>query len=40
MKSGSGTKDLVERLMGKNPEHRFAFIQANANAIDEDAIDA
>jgi topoisomerase-4 subunit B len=35
-----GTKDLVERLMGKNPEHRFAFIQANANAIEEDAIDA
>ena len=23
-------KDLVERLMGKNPEHRFNFIQANA----------
>jgi len=26
--------------MGKNPEHRFAFIQANAAAIEEDAIDA
>ncbi|HET9354545.1 MAG TPA: DNA topoisomerase IV subunit B, partial [Sphingomicrobium sp.] len=23
-------KDLVERLMGKNPEHRFQFIQNNA----------
>ena len=23
-------KDLVDRLMGKNPEHRFNFIQANA----------
>ncbi|WP_294390896.1 DNA topoisomerase IV subunit B [uncultured Sphingomonas sp.] len=35
-----GTKDLVDRLMGKHPEHRFAFIQANAAAIEEDAIDA
>ncbi|HMI20891.1 MAG TPA: toprim domain-containing protein, partial [Sphingomonas sp.] len=35
-----GTVDLVERLMGKNPEHRFAFIQANAAAVEEDAIDA
>ncbi len=33
-------KDLVERLMGRNPEHRFAFIQASAAAVDEDAIDA
>jgi topoisomerase-4 subunit B len=36
----AGTRDLVERLMGKNPEHRFAFIQANAAAVEEDAIDA
>jgi topoisomerase IV subunit B len=36
----AGTRDLVDRLMGKNPEHRFAFIQANAAAIEEDAIDA
>jgi topoisomerase-4 subunit B len=36
----SGVKDLVERLMGKNPEHRFAFIQANAAYLDEEAIDA
>jgi topoisomerase-4 subunit B len=33
-------KDLVDRLMGKNPEHRFAFIQARAAAIEGDAIDA
>src|SRR5437868_11882075 len=33
-------KDLVERLMGKNPEHRFQFIQSRAAAVDEDAIDA
>jgi topoisomerase-4 subunit B len=34
------TKDLVERLMGKNPEHRFAFIQSHAAELDEEAIDA
>ncbi|MCL6682944.1 DNA topoisomerase IV subunit B [Sphingomonas alba] len=33
-------KDLVERLMGKNPEHRFQFIQSRASAIEDDAIDA
>ena len=33
-------KDLVERLMGKNPEHRFAFIQNRAAAVDDGAIDA
>jgi len=33
-------KDLVDRLMGKNPEHRFNFIQERAAAVDEDAIDA
>jgi topoisomerase IV subunit B len=32
--------DLVDRLMGKNPEHRFNFIQANAAQLDEEAIDA
>ncbi len=36
----ASVRDLVERLMGKNPEHRFQFIQANASAIDEEAIDA
>jgi topoisomerase-4 subunit B len=33
-------KDLVDRLMGKHPEHRFQFIQANASTLDDDAIDA
>ena len=33
-------KDLVERLMGTNPAHRFTFIQENAARMDEDAIDA
>lgn len=33
-------KDLVERLMGKNPEHRFAFIQSRAGALEGDQIDA
>ena len=33
-------KDLVERLMGRNPEHRFAFIQSSAARIDAAAIDA
>ncbi len=32
--------DLVERLMGRNPEHRFAFIQASAAQVDVSAIDA
>ncbi len=35
-----GVRDLVDRLMGKNPEHRFNFIQENAARVDEDAIDA
>jgi topoisomerase IV subunit B len=33
-------RDLVDRLMGKHPEHRFAFIQENASRIDEEVIDA
>ena len=33
-------KDLVDRLMGRHPEHRFAFIQASAQRIEADAIDA
>jgi len=33
-------RDLVERLMGKNPEHRFQFIQNSAAAVDEGSIDA
>jgi topoisomerase-4 subunit B len=35
-----GVKDLVERLMGRNPEHRFNFIQAHAAEISEEEIDA
>ncbi len=33
-------RDLVDRLMGRVPEHRFQFIQAHAGAIAKDAIDA
>ncbi len=36
----SAVRDLVDRLMGRNPEHRFAFIQANAGAVEDEAIDA
>ena len=32
--------DLVDRLMGKNPEKRFLFIQQNATMLDDEAIDA
>ena len=33
-------RDIVERLMGKDPAKRFEFIQNRAAAVDEDAIDA
>src|SRR5690349_2705584 len=33
-------KDLVERLMGRDPAPRFEFIQSRASAIDEEEIDA
>ena len=33
-------KDLVDRLMGRNPAHRFEFIQNHAAELDEEAIDA
>ncbi|TKD51127.1 DNA topoisomerase IV subunit B [Sphingomonas baiyangensis] len=36
----AGVKDLVDRLMGTNPAHRFAFIQENAARLEDDAIDA
>ncbi|RDE05762.1 DNA topoisomerase IV subunit B [Sphingomonas aracearum] len=36
----AGVKDLVDRLMGNNPAHRFAFIQENAARVDEEALDA
>jgi topoisomerase-4 subunit B len=35
-----GVRDLVDRLMGRNPEHRFNFIQNHAAELDEEAIDA
>ena len=33
-------RDLVDRLMGRNPEHRFHFIQNHAAELDEEEIDA
>ena len=36
----ANVRDLVDRLMGKNPEHRFNFIQENAARVNEEAIDA
>jgi len=33
-------KDLVDRLMGRNPEHRFDFIQNRASEVDRGLIDA
>jgi topoisomerase IV subunit B len=33
-------KDLVERLMGRDPAKRFEFIQNSAAAVDESSIDA
>ena len=33
-------KNLVDRLMGRNPEHRFHFIQSRAAEVDEEKIDA
>jgi topoisomerase-4 subunit B len=35
-----GVRDLVDRLMGRNPEHRFHFIQHHAAELDEAEIDA
>ncbi len=32
--------ELVDQLMGRNPEHRFNFIQNNAGEMDRDLIDA
>ena len=36
----AAVKDLVERLMGRNPEHRFHFIQNRAGELDPELIDA
>jgi topoisomerase-4 subunit B len=33
-------RGLVDRLMGRNPEHRFHFIQNHAAELDEAEIDA
>ncbi|KRA83302.1 DNA topoisomerase IV subunit B [Altererythrobacter sp. Root672] len=33
-------KELVDQLMGRNPEHRFNFIQNRAGELDRDMIDA
>ena len=33
-------RDLVERLMGRDPAPRFEFIQSRASAVEDDAIDA
>jgi topoisomerase-4 subunit B len=32
--------ELIERLMGRKPELRFAFIQENASRLEAEAIDA
>jgi topoisomerase-4 subunit B len=36
----AGVARLVDELMGKNPEHRFNFIQNRAGEVDRDLIDA
>jgi topoisomerase-4 subunit B len=36
----AAVKDLVDRLMGRNPEHRFMFIQNRAGELDPELIDA
>ncbi|MEM6586153.1 MAG: DNA topoisomerase IV subunit B [Pseudomonadota bacterium] len=36
----ASVKELVDQLMGKNPEHRFNFIQNRAGEMDRDMIDA
>lgn len=36
----AAVKELVDQLMGRNPEHRFNFIQNNAGDMDREMIDA
>ena len=36
----AGVARLVDELMGRNPEHRFNFIQNRAGDVDRDLIDA
>ena len=33
------TQDIVEALMGRKPELRFAFIQENARKLEAEAVD-
>ncbi len=33
------TQDIVEALMGRKPELRYAFVQDNAAKMDADAVD-
>jgi topoisomerase-4 subunit B len=33
-------RDIVDRLMGRDPSKRFEFIQSRASAVEDDAIDA
>ena len=33
-------REIVERLMGRDPSARFDFIQSRASAVDEEEIDA
>ncbi|NTZ41818.1 DNA topoisomerase IV subunit B [Altererythrobacter sp. SALINAS58] len=36
----AAVRELVDQLMGRNPEHRFNFIQNRAGELDKDMIDA
>jgi topoisomerase-4 subunit B len=36
----AAVKDLVERLMGRDPAQRFQFIQNRAGEVDPEMIDA
>jgi topoisomerase-4 subunit B len=36
----NAVRDTVDKLMGRNPEHRFQFIQRHAAEVDEADIDA
>ncbi len=36
----AAVKEVVDQLMGRNPEHRFNFIQNRAGEVDREAIDA
>ncbi|MGF1549399.1 MAG: DNA topoisomerase IV subunit B [Sphingomonadaceae bacterium] len=38
-RDGGAARELVDRLMGRNPEHRFVFIQRHAAGLDQEAID-